>query len=275
MLAFIHIEKAAGTTLIHLLRSNLCCQYIDVRPLDRRIIASNQLPVFSPHDLEVYLKINPFLKCIGGHSVVPFANLESVVGNIKYFTVLRDPIKRYLSHYTYRVNRLNEKISFDEFLDIEMLHNLQSKKLGNAGSADVALQEISKKSILTGIAEDFDEFLLALQREAFNGRFNARYSIKNIGKSKSSQSLLDKYQDRIYLANSQDIILYEKVRDSLKNKKLTSPSASHDNNEYPVNKKNGILIKSLADYFIRKAYYEPITGLMRLKNGMPYKGSQA
>jgi hypothetical protein len=57
---FVHIEKAAGTTFIHTLRRNYFLRYLDVRPFSP---ASNS--IFTARDLELSLRVNPWLMAFG------------------------------------------------------------------------------------------------------------------------------------------------------------------------------------------------------------------
>jgi hypothetical protein len=61
--AFVHIEKAAGTTLNHILRHNFFLRYIDVRPFFKE-----SKGLFLSKDLEVARRVLPGLSCISGHS---------------------------------------------------------------------------------------------------------------------------------------------------------------------------------------------------------------
>ncbi|HMU91316.1 MAG TPA: hypothetical protein PKC33_11515, partial [Pseudomonadales bacterium] len=70
LLAFVHIEKAAGTTFIHILRRNFFLRYLDVRPYG---IESGGL--FLSGDLRISTRILPGLKCFSGHAVTPYSDL--------------------------------------------------------------------------------------------------------------------------------------------------------------------------------------------------------
>jgi hypothetical protein len=273
MFAFIHIEKAAGTTLIHLLRKNIFPRYLDARPLTRTVIAKNGLPVVSSVDLRMYKRLNPFIQCIGGHAVVPFSDLESEEHSVKYFSVVREPIDRYLSHYFYRVHKLGVNDSFDAYLDIEMLHNLQSKKFGNSGDCDDALKVILSKKIFIGFADDFDDFLESLKERAFPLIHNTAYSRINVGGVTRYNDLREKYYHKIIEANEQDILLYNKLKDIFPYSHVSNSGGGVKDND---GRKVGIgdRLIGISDYFIRKAYYEPITGLIRKLNGLSYYGSQ-
>jgi len=271
MFAFIHIEKAAGTTLIHLLRRNFLLGYVDVRPLSKGFVANNGLPVFTGSDLKIYRRLNPLIRCIGGHSVVPFSDLESIASDIQYFSVLRDPVDRYLSHYVYRVRKLGVNDSFEAFLDIEMLHNLQAKKFGNTGNYLDALRAVNEKRILIGFADDFDAFLDVLGKYLSPYMKGLSHSRANAGRADLYRGLKDRYYDQIVLANTQDILFYNEL-------KMASVGVPCEVNGISDCGCSGIgCVASMYDKFnwlVRKAYYEPVTGLIRVMNGLSYRGVQ-
>lgn len=277
-LSFVHIEKAAGTTLIHLLRGNFFMRYCDVKPFSK---ASNR--VFSSDDLKKIKRFNPALRCIGGHAVKPFSDLRKVFPQVRYFTLLRDPIRRYLSQYQYWLERLEKKLSFQSFLDVEGSFNLQTKKIAGTDNLDLAKETLSKDFFLVGTVEAFDEFLILFRNKLKPFEFSPYYEVKNVGNNKSpiKKSLPEifvKYKDEIIKRNQLDIELYEYVKTVLlpKEKVIYGPNFDDDLNLFK-NSNNGYSLKNQIfldlDYVIRKCYYELIFGIIRKKNGLPPKGS--
>lgn len=277
LLAFVHIEKAAGTTLIHLLRSNFFMRYCDVKPF-----SSTSNRVFTSDDMKKVLRFNPALRCIGGHAVKPFSDLRESF-HVRYFTLLRDPIKRYLSQYQYWLERLEKKLSFQSFLDVEGSFNLQTKKIAGTDNLDLAKKTLSKDFFLVGTVEAFDEFLILFRNKLKPFEFSPYYEVKNVGNNKSPvrkslPEIFVKYKDEIIKRNQLDIELYEYVKTVLlpRAKVIYGPNFDDDlnlfknsNNRYSL--KNRIFLD--LDYMVRKCYYELIFGIIRKKNGLPPKGS--
>ena len=73
LLGFVHIEKAAGTTLTHILRQAFFLKSFEVAPL----LTKSAKRIFRPHDLRNLLTINPRVKCIAGHAIKPWALREA------------------------------------------------------------------------------------------------------------------------------------------------------------------------------------------------------
>lgn len=269
LFAFVHIEKAAGTTLIHVLRRNFFCGYVDVRPLN-----SSSKGFFLSDDLKKYLYINPFLKCLGGHSVSP-AHLAYDEKKILFFTVLRDPVRRYVSQFRYLVaiNRLPN--DFEKFLKDSSYHDFQTKKI--AGTADVEKAKMLLGHMLeVGIVEDFDDFLIRLKHSLSPYLdFDPSFNIKNTNtKISNDQQIISQYKDVICENNAQDQELYRHVRDCLipERKKHLGPEFEQKVKTNNVTSKNYYL-KPAMDYSLRKFYYAPVSGFIRACSGLSVKGS--
>ena len=277
LLAFVHIEKAAGTTLIHLLRSNFFMKYCDVKPL-----SSTSNRVVTSDDMKKVLCLNPALRCIGGHAVKPFSDLRKVFPQVRYFTLLRDPIRRYLSLYQYWLERLGKKLSFQSFLDVEGLFNFQTKKIAGTDNLHLAKKTLSKDFFLVGIVESFDEFLILFRNKLKPFEFSPYYEVKNVGNNKSPirkslPEIFVKYKDEIIKRNQLDIELYDYVKTVLlpREKVIYGPNFDGDLNLFK-NSNNGYSLKNQIflnlDCMVRKCYYELIFGIIRKKNGLPPKG---
>ncbi len=271
MYAFVHIEKAAGTTLIHILRRNFFMRYVDVRPL-----SPNSQSVFNAVDLKKYLKINPFTECIGGHAVTPFGNLEDVCSDIKYFTVLRDPVKRYLSQYEYTVHSMRRKITFEQFLKSKSWCDLQTTKIAGVADARKAIEILNKKFFVVGVVDQFDLFLATLRQAVTTKSLDISYEQKNIGVTGKRVGIYEEYKDRILENNSQDSVLYEYCKNVL----IPAQTRRFFGDEnYKLADRLDVgttflgKVKSYSDYVLRKAYFEPVTGIIRKSNGLAPNGS--
>ena len=127
---------------------------MDVRPFS---IESSGL--FTTEDFRAALKVNPFLNAIGGHSVVPYNGLEAACPDIRYITLLRDPVRRYISQYRHWVEKKHLNISIQEFLEHEELWNFQTRKVAGTDDFVTARRCLEDKFATVGIVENFDEVL--------------------------------------------------------------------------------------------------------------------
>lgn len=272
MLAFVHIEKTAGTSFIHILRHNYFLRYMDVRPF-----STSSNGIFTPSDLKTSFKVNPFLDAISGHSIVPFSNLAQVTPDIQYVTILRNPINRYLSQYRHWVEKKGLNVSIEQFMEKEEFWDFQTKKIVGSADAKLACQVLEQKFTAVGVVEKFNEFLYVLKRSLNRPDFDPRFYIRNTAHNKSAASdLLIKYREQITQRNLQDIKLYDYVTNTILPKysrqyEINSDTAQQEIESY--NKENPSMNRRYIDYIFRKIYCEPVTGLIRKSNGLPYKGS--
>lgn len=282
MLAFVHIEKAAGTTLLYLLRRNLLGRYLDVRPLRKREPAG----VFTADDLRLVLRINPWLRAIGGHAVQPAPALCAAHGprRLRFVTVLRNPVDRYLSQFRYWNRVMGKGWTFERFLDHEPSWDMQTRKLaGGKRDADAALACLRDRFALVGTVEALDEFLLCLAA-AMPGRFDPHYRRRNAGDDDRAEAdrLLQRHGDAIVARNAADQVLYTAVTTGLLPRQRAAYPGDLDTDlaRFRAAQASDAPVAEAArtaalwtDGLLRKAWYEPVTGWLRRRHGLPARGS--
>lgn len=266
IIAFVHIPKAAGTTLIHILRKTFFLRHIDVRPL-----AKSSDGILKERDMKIYLRINPLLKSISGHSIrITKKNTSATNVEYKYIILLRNPVDRYLSHYQYGKDVLHRSdySKFERYLVNKSYCNLQLKYISNDENMDIAKNALLNDFSCVGVTESFNEFLSRLDKLIHPSKICMNYKAQNESHKRLNssrlvrQKLMEKYHNQIIENNSKDIELYNFVLDTFVKKDFVHKG----NCRY-------YSLPLLVDYFIRKTYYNPITGAIRILNGMKYSGS--
>jgi hypothetical protein len=279
ILAFVHIEKAAGTTLIHILRRNFLFRHFDVRPLSTNLEGGVEFnSQFSASDLNKTLHMNPFLQCIAGHAIKPYGDLIDHYPGIRFVTLMRDPIKRYVSHYQYWTEKMGRNVSFDKFLSLDEIAHFQTKKISGTENLSRAKNILENKFFLVGVVDLFDEFLVLLKKKLAPTRFEPWYQIKNIAANKeTSNQILDKYHNEIIERNSIDIELYNYVKLHIipDYQRWYGNIFCRDLEKFRTDNegRSPTTFKDYLDYVSRKLYFEPIGGIIRRANGLPAKGS--
>lgn len=274
ILANVHIEKAAGQTFISILEKKFTYKHCRVKPFRK-----SDMGIFTAHSMRMLFRINPFVEAISGHSIKPYSDLEAIVPMVRYITLMREPVARYISHYQYWIEKMGKSLSFGDFLCESSMHNFQTKKVAGLADIDKAKQILREKFFLVGIVEEFDDFLRVLQHKLHPQEFDIAYQRKNVGnsdvKAKISKNTI-KYEERIVQNNSLDIELYAYAKNYLfqKEKSKFIESKGLDGQETKRKefgerrRNNGQLWK-----LYRNLYYAPIVKVIRFINGLPPTGS--
>jgi hypothetical protein len=191
---FLHIPKAAGTTLNHIIKQN--CGTNDVYSIHRGIFDGED-------DIEVFKRLSPErraqIRLLTGH--LPFGLHEYLPGPATYFTLLREPIDRVISFYYYvRQNPQHYLHDYTLARDMSLRHyvesrlttandNFQVRMLSGIfhqvpyGQCTPDLLDLAKHNLqnhfaVVGLSEQFDATLLLLKR-AFHWR-NIFYVRQNV-----------------------------------------------------------------------------------------------
>ncbi len=107
-LAFIHIEKCGGSTLIHMLRKSFGIYHCDISAKEY----VSQL--VSKYDFDRVSKLCPSTVSFAGHSIRLYHNKDIEQDKrTGFYTILREPVSRYLSdfkHFGPCFSSVNHKI---------------------------------------------------------------------------------------------------------------------------------------------------------------------
>ena len=227
LLINLHIPKTGGTTL----RDIIHRQY----PINN-IITIPTLSESKDIINNVSLNREKQLDIIQGH--LQYGIHKKLNRNIKYFTILRDPIKRILSTYYYIINQPNnpqnlsnaiKTMSIYEYINSGInpfLINGQTQLIaGNACSIndpliksnellEIAKNNINKNFIFTGVTELFDDSILILKKKL--DWKTPYYSKANKTKYKPNYNNIDsKIKNFIESHNQLDIKLYNYVKNMI------------------------------------------------------------
>ncbi len=162
ILAYAHIAKAGGSTLIHQLRSHFGWRHIDVL---YRGSPRDAFPVYRSGDLNKDLRICPGLVSMAGHALTPSEDFGDNESRLSWYTFVREPKSRSFSQYLQdlRVGAMPASTTFRAWMDEELLgrrnRNAQTKQLSASESAVEAISMIAAKNMFVGITEMYDDSL--------------------------------------------------------------------------------------------------------------------
>jgi hypothetical protein len=157
-LCYVHIPKAAGTTLNHALRTSLGHRFLEVEPwVDiRRVI--------SPADLVLLHRWLPWVRHISSHYVRAYSALETAAHDIRYITIMREPIDRYISAYYHNRDRSFRVANIYEYANNRSWWNIQTKYVAGSDDIEAAKKLLRERFAFVGLAECMNESLALLSQ---------------------------------------------------------------------------------------------------------------
>lgn len=172
MICFIHIERAGGTTLDHILRSN----YLSYLTLTPSLWTNEASSAVTAAELAALLRWLPFTNGFGGHTTRAYLGYEDATGRqLNYFTFLRDPIARWISHYVYQVESMGIAWSLAHFLAEPRFANFMTTRIAGAPDVERAKYLLQERFAFVGLTDRFDESLLLLRSSLGLDDLDIRY----------------------------------------------------------------------------------------------------
>ncbi len=262
MLCFVHVPKAAGTTLNFVFRQSLGYRFMELEPWvdDRRII--------SPADLELLRRWAPWVQHIAGHHVRVYSGLERAAPDIRYITFLRDPVRRYLSDY-YHVRYKNGRVAnFHEWLSNRSWMNKQTKYIAGTADAEAAKQLLKEKFQFVGLTEAMDESLVILRSVISDLPLDVRYGHpRNVGlqgpAQKEVQERWPEFEPQILENNEHDMELYAYARDVLFPQQRTDYGGALADDVAAFQESNQTARRRPWRYFAGRAHYKLLLAFYR------------
>jgi hypothetical protein len=269
LLIFVHIERCGGTTLNYSMLNNFPGVLAPKANLQISQKVTQTLSVdYEPEDLEELLDIYPWISCIGGHHTRVYQPYHKVINKpVFYFTFLRDPVDRYLSHYNYQRIAMGIDWTLDEFLDNPRFNNWQTFRIAGEYNLQKAKEYLTSEMNFTGITEKYNESLVILQQLIGIDKMDFNYAAQNTITGDKNPNKLpavkindlnDELKDRIIKNNRQDLELYDYALNEIfpeylnrfKQDELTAKASrlEKSSKEFTVNRKNKVLNKLLRRY---------------------------
>lgn len=212
LIGFVHIPKTGGSTLKFILRNSTFFRHCDLQPLARS-------GIFSARDFAFMKTVFFFgVHTISGHSLRPFA--VSFPEPVRYFTMIRDPYQRCLSHYQHikrAWQRLGRDITFEDFIRNEKMTNVQVQRICGSPDLDEARKQLEKNYFFVGLTERFAESVTILRR-LFPWPLVLQYQRLHITRDHTAREDVLNSESQMALlrqGNRLDLALYHFVRDEL------------------------------------------------------------
>jgi hypothetical protein len=203
MYAFVHIEKTAGSCLNTILRRSFGSRHCDIRlPLaKRRLDDRDHKACVEAVDLRRVRRLYRHLRGIAGHNVKAYADLHRECPQIQFFTILRDPARRFVSHFLNRSPQQSAQ-AFDQWISAEWVRNWQTKMIAGEANAQRAIDLLGARFGFVGLTERFDESLLLFAQWLAEPGFRAEYRrVNQLSEKRRPRDLAREKTDMSYLAS--------------------------------------------------------------------------
>jgi hypothetical protein len=219
MLAFSHIPKTGGTTLIQILRRTYGVRHVDA--IDRHAVHSAE-NVYRARDLRWDLRIHPRLESIAGHELKPHVDYGDLERELAWITFVREPMARSFSQYVQDVQLgyLPASTTYREWTRIAHLggqnRNAQVRQLCGRESFEAAREVIERKLRFVGVLERFDESLRLLRvrmdrPELPESAGSAKNERRSSGLREKERERDPDFEECLREQNPEDARLYEYV----------------------------------------------------------------
>jgi hypothetical protein len=176
MYAFVHIDKTGGRTVRAILRNSLGTGHCEIRtPYARRPSDPNDRSVYvTGEDLRRVRRVYRRLRGIAGHNVKAYSDLDVAFPEVRFFTWLRDPVARWLSHYKNKALTYSRE-DFERWTEAAWTHDFQTRTLAGEANAAKAIDLLAHRIGFVGLTEHFDESLLMLGQWLAEPAFRPEY----------------------------------------------------------------------------------------------------
>ena len=229
MLCYVHIPKTGGTTTNYMLGSSLGASFLVPEPwVDAR-------RVISPADLLLLKKWMPWVKHISSHYIRAYSGLERVQPDIIFFTIMREPVARYISHYYHLKDKSFRVSNFYEFMSNKAWRNIQIKYIAGCEDVEKAKQLLRENFVYVGLLERIDETLVMMRKMMADIPLDVRYGpAKNVANRRRKEQEIwerwDEYEAQVTANNWADIELYHFVKEELypSQQKQYGPTLAND-----------------------------------------------
>jgi hypothetical protein len=188
LLAYVHIFKTAGTTLTGLLRRNFSTRHFDTRVIQER-------PAITAAQLKRVLIFYPRLESIAGHAVRAHSDLKMGFPDIRYYTFLRDPVKRVISSFLFTGSNYIQRSGWRPRTMAEVEARLSrmstnlgpyTRQLAPGGDVAAAIEVLETQIGFVGLVEHFDESLALFRNWIGRPDFDLRYRRLNVSEERTA-----------------------------------------------------------------------------------------
>ena len=204
------------------------------------------------------------MESIASHNLSPSNDLSSVSRQVQWFTIMREPIKRYISHFQFYVNRWGyNKTAFDDWLDLDYHKNNQVKMIAGKDDIDSAIELIRGFSVV-GLQENYTDSMNMLA--SFTGNLYVPDLIrkkKNTARNRHVEGWVkqhwSRFEQKLIEANDLDLELYRFVKKELFPAQMKDLLSRYDTRSWDSqNIRFRMNFNRLVNYIVRNGIRRPL-----------------
>jgi len=207
-IAFVHLMKTGGQTMRAILRKNFGAGHCDMLLFEET----------RERDWRWIRLCYPGLSSISGHGMVTgIKGFEKRFPHARYFTILRDPINRAISHYQFLLNGGHLVPAFPDWL--RQNANYLTRKLAGEINAAKAIETLEEKIGFVGFVETYDESLVMWKRWVGAPSLDITYQSVNRAKSDHVRNEIltgDTSRERIAAFHEEDLQVWNHAFTTIK-----------------------------------------------------------
>jgi hypothetical protein len=245
MYVFSHLHKAAGTTMTNLLRRTFGWRHFDTKPARGSI--------YTHDDILYDTRRFGCPVSIAGHGLRPYVNFGELEKRMHWFTIVRNPLDRCISHYQHQVERMNRRCTFLEWISKNLHRNWMVYFYGGSDSLQSAIDALATKEVRV---IDIGEGLRKGIKATFSEPLSWKSIVSNPAKSNRLRDEIlndDNLMAELKSANSLDMKLFSYMK-NLKTEKLPPLNRS-----FP----DSALLNTSSSFCFRNGLYRPVKMLQR------------
>ncbi len=203
LLAFVHVPKSGGSTILSMLRSHFGITHVTAPVLYPGLDGPTNVPVYGRREWDFIHDLCPQMQAISGHNIQLWS--QPCV-DVQWFTILREPVARVASHYQYVKERGLTTLQPAEWIPEN--GNLACKMLSRAGTAVAAQRMAIRTGCFVAVLNKLDVSLQVFRDGHWPG-LNTAYLRVNVAKDNLIADWLKAdFRELIEWYNAQDILLY-------------------------------------------------------------------
>lgn len=211
IIVFAHVPKTAGTSLKYLLR-----RYFGLSHMDAKSRKGVPDAIYRPKDLRKDILFYPKLKLIASHGLKPYVSFEEFEARMQWFTFMREPIARYISHY------IHQQTSNHEIYKMDMIKwskrfrrdNCTVRMFAGERNLEKAKEMLHKRFKVIGLTEEFDTSVRLIKNAFGLERFDTKLEkrkmiIRDTSIKDNLMQNYNLYEESILENNQLDLELYK------------------------------------------------------------------